>query len=155
MLPKLSQPVVNPNRLRFEYGAAMISNVRIAVGAPDTRSKLITEGKLVTYGIYFDVNKDVVKAESFGTLKSIADVLKENPDVRIKIVGHTDSDGDNAKNLDLSQRRAKSVMNELVNVFGIEASRMETDGMGETKPVAPNDTPVNKALNRRVEFIKL
>ena len=146
---------VNPNRLRFEYGAAMISNVRIAVGAPDTRSKLITEGKLVTYGIYFDVNKDVVKAESFGTLKSIADVLKENPDVRIKIVGHTDSDGDNAKNLDLSQRRAKSVMNELVNVFGIEASRMETDGMGETKPVAPNDTPVNKALNRRVEFIKL
>ena len=85
----------------------------------------------------------------------IADVLKENPDVRIKIVGHTDSDGDNAKNLDLSQRRAKSVMNELVKVFGIDASRIETDGMGETKPVAPNDTPVNKALNRRVEFIKL
>lgn len=146
---------VKPDRLRFEYGAAMISNVRIAVGAPDMRNKLITEGKLVTYGIYFDVNKDVVKAESFGTIKSIADVLKENPDVRIKIIGHTDSDGDNAKNLDLSQRRAKSVMNELVNMFGIEASRIETDGMGETKPVAPNDTPVNKALNRRVEFIKL
>ena len=146
---------VKPDRLRFEYGAAMISNVRIAVGAPDMRNKLITEGKLVTYGIYFDVNNDVVKAESFGTIKSIADVLKENPDVRIKIIGHTDSDGDNAKNLDLSQRRAKSVMNELVNMFGIEASRIETDGMGETKPVAPNDTPVNKALNRRVEFIKL
>ena len=146
---------VQPDRLRFEYGAILVSNVRIAVGAPDTRSKLITEGKLVTYGIYFDVNKDVVKAESFGTMKSIADVLKENSDVRIKIVGHTDSDGDNAKNLDLSQRRAKSVMNELVKVFGIDASRIETDGMGETKPVAPNDTPVNKALNRRVEFIKL
>lgn len=146
---------VKPDRLRFEYGAAMISNVRIAVGAPDMRNKLITEGKLVTYGIYFDVNKDVVKAESFGTIKGIADVLKENPDVRIKIIGHTDSDGDNAKNLDLSQRRAKSVMNELVNMFGIQTSRIETDGMGETKPVAPNDTPVNKALNRRVEFIKL
>ena len=146
---------VQPDRLRFEYGAILISNVRIAVGAPDTRSKLITEGKLVTYGIYFDVNKDVVKAESFGTMKSIADVLKENPDVRVKIIGHTDSDGDNAKNLDLSQRRAKSVMNELVKVFGIDASRLETDGMGETKPVAPNDTPVNKALNRRVEFVKL
>ena len=88
-------------------------------------------------------------------MKSIADVLKENPDVRIKIVGHTDSDGDNAKNLDLSQRRAKSVMNELDKVFGIDASRMETDGMGETKPIAPNDTPSNKALNRRVEFVKL
>ena len=146
---------VQPDRLRFEYGAILISNVRIAVGAPDTRNKLITEGKLVTYGIYFDVNKDVVKAESFGTMKSIADVLKENPDVRVKIIGHTDSDGDNAKNLDLSQRRAKSVMNELVKVFGIDASRLETDGMGETKPVAPNDTPVNKALNRRVEFVKL
>ena len=88
-------------------------------------------------------------------MKSIADVLKENPDVRIKIVGHTDSDGENAINLDLSQRRAISVMNELVKVFGIDASRMETDGMGETKPIAPNDTPSNKALNRRVEFVKL
>ncbi len=73
---------VKPDRIRFEYGAAMISNVRIAVGAPDTRNKLITEGKLVTYGIYFDVNKDVVKPESYGTLKEIANVLQENPDVR-------------------------------------------------------------------------
>ncbi len=52
---------MKPDRLRFEYGAAMISNIRIAVGAPDMRNKLMTEGKLVTYGIYFDVNKDVVK----------------------------------------------------------------------------------------------
>ena len=140
---------------RGASSASYVSNIKITTASPDTRSKLLTEGKLVTYGIYFDVNKDVVKAESFGTMKSIADVLKENPDVRIKIVGHTDSDGDNAKNLDLSQRRAKSVMNELVKVFGIDASRMETDGMGETKPIAPNDTPSNKALNRRVEFVKL
>ena len=140
---------------RGASSASYVSNIKITTASPDTRSKLLTEGKLVTYGIYFDVNKDVVKAESFGTMKSIADVLKENPDVRIKIVGHTDSDGENAKNLDLSQRRAKSVMNELVKVFGIDASRMETDGMGETKPIAPNDTPSNKALNRRVEFVKL
>ena len=140
---------------RGASSASYVSNIKITTASPDTRSKLLTEGKLVTYGIYFDVNKDVVKAESYGTLKSIADVLKENPDVRVKIIGHTDSDGDNAKNLDLSQRRAKSVMNELVKVFGIDASRLETDGMGETKPVAPNDTPVNKALNRRVEFVKL
>ena len=140
---------------RGASSASYVSNIKITTASPDTRSKLLTEGKLVTYGIYFDVNKDVVKVESYGTLKSIADVLKENPDVRVKIIGHTDSDGDNAKNLDLSQRRAKSVMNELVKVFGIDASRLETDGMGETKPVAPNDTPVNKALNRRVEFVKL
>jgi outer membrane protein OmpA-like peptidoglycan-associated protein len=72
-----------------------------------------------------------------------------------KIVGHTDADGNYASNLDLSKRRALSVKNELVKTFGIDASRLETDGMGETKPVALNDTPSNKALNRRVEFIKL
>jgi OmpA-OmpF porin, OOP family len=132
-----------------------ISNFRITDASPDMRSKLLTEGKLISYGIYFDVNKDVVKPESYGTLKGIADVLKENPDVKVKIVGHTDSDGANAANLDLSKRRGASVKDELVKDFGIDASRLESDGMGETQPVAPNDTPVNKALNRRVELIKL
>jgi outer membrane protein OmpA-like peptidoglycan-associated protein len=155
-LPKaFNFPGVKMDRIRIEYGAALITNIRIAVGAPDTRSKLITEGKLVTYGIYFDVNKADVKPESYGTLKDIATVLNENPDVRVKIIGHTDSDGDDAKNLDLSKRRAESVKMELSKAFGIAESRMETDGMGETQPVAPNDTPVNKALNRRVEFVKL
>jgi OmpA-OmpF porin, OOP family len=135
--------------------ASYISNIKITNAAPDMRSKLLTEGKIVSYGIYFDVNKDVVKPDSYGTLKGIADVLKENPDVRVKIAGHTDSDGADAANLDLSKRRGASVKNELVKSFGIDASRLESDGMGETKPVAPNDTPVNKALNRRVEFIKL
>lgn len=146
---------VKMNRLRFESGAAMFTNVRVAVGAPDTRNKLITEGRLVTYGIYFDVNKDVVKPESYATLKEIAGALTDNPGVRIKIIGHTDSDGADAANLDLSKRRAESVKNELAKTFSIDPSRIETDGAGETKPVAPNDTPVNKALNRRVEFIKL
>jgi outer membrane protein OmpA-like peptidoglycan-associated protein len=146
---------VKINRIRFEDGAAMVTNIRVAVGAPDTRNKLITEGRLVTYGIYFDVNKDVVKPESYGTLKEIATALTENPDVRVKILGHTDSDGADAANLDLSKRRAESVKNELVKTFSIDAARIETDGMGETKPIAPNDTPVNKALNRRVEFVKL
>lgn len=155
-LPRAFQTgCVKPDRLRFESGAAMISNVRVAVGAPDTRNKLITEGKLITYGIYFDVNKDVVKPESYGTLKEIATVLQENPDVKVKIIGHTDSDGSDAANLDLSRRRGAAVRNELVKTFGIDASRLESDGMGESQPVAPNDSPANKALNRRVEFIKL
>jgi OmpA-OmpF porin, OOP family len=155
-LPKaFPLPTVKMDRIRFEEGAAMFTNVRIAVGNPDMRSKLITEGKLVTYGIYFDVNKDVVKPESYSTLKSIATILTENPDVKVKIVGHTDSDGADAANLDLSKRRGASVKNELVKTFGIDAARLESDGLGETVPVAPNDTPSNKALNRRVELIKL
>jgi len=132
-----------------------VSNIRITTAGADTRSKLLTEGKLVSYGIYFDVNKDIVKPESYGALNDIAKVLKENPDVRVKIVGYTDSDGADAANLDLSKRRAASVRNELVKSFGIEGSRLESDGKGEASPVAPNDTPSNKALNRRVEFIKL
>lgn len=148
------------NRLcfRLSRGASCgsyISNLRITSAAPDMRSKLLTEGKLISYGIYFDVNKDVVKPESYGTFKEIASVLTENPEVKIKIVGHTDSDGADPANLDLSKRRGSSVKDKLVKDFGIDASRLEPDGMGETQPIAPNDTPVNKALNRRVEFIKL
>jgi outer membrane protein OmpA-like peptidoglycan-associated protein len=134
--------------------ASYVSNIKITTASPDTRNKLLTEGKLVTYGIYFDVNKDVVKPESYGTLNDIAKILNEVPDVKVKIVGHTDSDGQDAANLDLSQRRAASVKVELAKTFGVNADRLVTDGMGESQPVAPNDTPSNKALNRRVEFIK-
>ncbi len=155
-LPRAFQSgCAKPDRIRFENGAAMVSNIRVAAGAPDMRSKLLTEGKLVSYGIYFDVNKDIVKPESYATLKEIASILTENPDVRIKIVGHTDSDGADAANLELSKRRGESVKNELVRTFSIDASRIESDGQGESQPVAPNDSPANKALNRRVEFIKL
>jgi len=151
---------VKLNRLcfRLSRGASSgsyISNLRITDAAPDMRNKLLTEGKLVSYGIYFDVNKDVVKSESYGTIKEIAKVLTDNPDVKIKIVGHTDSDGDDKSNLDLSKRRAASVKNVLVKDFGIDAARIETDGKGETESVAKNDSAVNKALNRRVEFIKI
>ena len=157
-LPKVFKPGFQINMMRFELwesGNPMITNFRIAAGLPDTRNKLLTEGKLITYGIYFDVNKDVVKPESYGTLKEIATILNEVPDVKVKILGHTDSDGQDAANLDLSKRRAASVKAELAKNFGVSEDRIVTDGMGESQPVAPNDTPVNKALNRRVEFVKL
>lgn len=133
----------------------MVANVRYAVGAPDTRNKLITEGKFVTRGILFDVNSDKIKPESYGVLKEIGTVLKENPTVKVKIIGHTDADGDDAKNLDLSKRRAAAVKNALSNEFGIAADQMETDGKGESQPSDQNTTPQGKANNRRVEFIKL
>ena len=140
---------------RGASSGSYISNIKITTASPDTRNKLLEEGKLITYGIYFDVNKDVVKPESNGALNDIAKILNEVPDVKVKITGHTDSDGQDAANLDLSKRRAASVKAELAKSFGVNADRLETDGLGESQPVAPNDTPSNKALNRRVEFVKL
>jgi len=132
-----------------------ISNFRIATGLPDMRNKLITEGKLISYGIQFDVNSDKIKPESFATIKEIAQVLKDNPTIKIKIIGHTDSDGDDASNLDLSKRRAVSVKTELIKTWNIDAERLDTDGKGETMPLSPNDSGINKAKNRRVEFVKI
>ncbi len=146
---------VKMDRLRFEDGAALVSNIRVAVGAPDMRSKLITEGRLVTRGILFDVNSDKIKPESYGTLKEIAKVLSDNADVKVRIIGHTDSDGSDESNLDLSKRRAASIKNSLASEFGIDAARMETDGKGESEPAADNNTAEGKANNRRVEFLKL
>lgn len=135
--------------------AYFLSNLRVAVGAPDTRHKFLEIGKYSTTGIKFDVNSDKIKGESFGTLKDFASVLTENPNARVKIVGHTDSDGDDATNLSLSKKRADAVKAALNKEFGIDNSRMETEGKGETQPADNNTTAEGKANNRRVEFIKL
>ena len=131
-----------------------LSNLRVAVGAPDTRNKLVTQGKWVTHGILFDVNSARVRPESYGTLKEIAGVLQEDAALKVQIVGHTDSDGDTAPNLDLSKRRAASVRDALAKEFSIDAARLTTDGKGEGEPIDKNETPAGKANNRRVEFIK-
>lgn len=132
-----------------------ITNLRLAVGAPDTRKKMLEQNKWVTHGILFDVNSANIKPESYGTLKEMANVLKEYADLKVKIVGYTDADGADAANLDLSKRRAASVKSALAKEFGIDEGRMETDGKGEGEPIDKNDNPAGKANNRRVEFIKL
>jgi len=157
-LPRGLKPKYKYNIFRMETledAKPLIGNFRIAAGLPDMRNKLLKDGKFISYGVLFDVNSDKIKPESNATLKELADILKENPALRINIVGHTDSDGDDASNLDLSKRRSASVKTELSGKFGIDASRLETDGKGESAPLAPNDSAVNKAKNRRVEFIKL
>jgi len=163
-LPKALPPSAELTGFQMEmgqYGSEAsnynyyLSNLKIAEATADTRSKLITEGNWSTTGILFDVNSDKIKPTSYGVLKEIATTLKENPDVKVKIIGHTDSDGDDAKNLDLSKRRAAAVKIILASEFSIEPSRMETDGSGETKPAGDNKTPEGKAQNRRVEFAKL
>lgn len=152
------------NRVGFKFNSTLytpeqfgvfVSNIVVAEGTADLRSKLLNDGKLVTTGILFDINSDRIKPESSGLLKEIATVLKENASVRIKILGHTDSDGDDAKNMELSKRRAAAVKDILNREFGIQANRLEYDGLGESKPVAENNSKEGKAKNRRVEFIKI
>jgi len=136
-------------------GNYYLSNLRLAVGIPDTRKKILEQNKWVTHGILFDVNSATIKPESYGTLKEMATVMNEYADLKVKIVGHTDADGNDASNLELSKKRAASVKETLAKEFGIDASRMETDGKGESEPIDKNDTPAGKANNRRVEFIKI
>jgi OmpA-OmpF porin, OOP family len=141
-------PIPDP---RFAY---YISHIKIATGLPDTRHKLIEEGKFSTTGILFDVNSATIKPESNGVLKEIADALTKFPDFKVKIIGHTDSDGSDAPNLTLSDKRAAAVKEALTKDFGIDESRMITEGKGEKEPVADNKTKEGKMQNRRVEFVK-
>jgi OmpA-OmpF porin, OOP family len=152
---KFGAQYMNFSNGREQDDEFMISNIRYAVAGEDTRSKLITEGKFVTNGILFDVNSDNIKPESGSVLKEIATILQENPTVRVKIIGHTDSDGADAANLALSKKRAVAVKTALSSFYGIEGSRLETDGKGESQPLNKNANSSEKATNRRVEFIKL
>lgn len=137
-----------------EEAGFFVTNIKLAAGSADTRSKLLTEGKLVTTGILFDLGSDMIKAVSHPVLKEIADVLKESPSTKISIIGHTDNIGEAAVNLDLSRKRAIAVKTYLEKEFGIEGGRMNTEGKGAAQPVASNDTPEGRANNRRVEFIR-
>ena len=152
------------NQIYFEVGhtnyneeqyAIYVSNIKAATGKPDARHKLIEEGKFSTTGILFDFQSAVIKPESYAVVKDIANVLKENASIRVKVIGHTSSDGDDKANMELSVKRAAAVKELLISEFGLDAARFESEGKGETQPVADNKSKEGKVLNRRVEFIKL
>jgi len=103
-------------------------------------------------GIHFETAKDIIRPESFPILNNVVQIMAENPNYNLEINGHTDNVGKPDMNQDLSERRAASVKRYLVN-NGISESRLTTAGFGDTRPVVPNTTVENKALNRRVEFI--
>ena len=130
-------------------------NFKLAAGGDQNIiGKAFTDGKYISHGINFDVNKSSIKPTSMGELNAIAKILKENSALKVEIGGHTDADGDDTSNLKLSEARASSVKNQLITM-GIDGSRLSTRGYGETKPLAPNTTFEGKAENRRVEFVKV
>jgi outer membrane protein OmpA-like peptidoglycan-associated protein len=131
-----------------------IKNVRIAKGAVPLYDKFLVDGKFVTTGIKFDVNKASIKPESMGTINYVVKMMVDHPELKFSVEGHTDSDGEEASNLKLSEARAKAVLDAMVKL-GIDNTRLKSKGHGESKPMTGNDTPEGKAQNRRVEFVKM
>ncbi len=132
----------------------MIKNIRIAEGAVQLYDRFLTDGKIVANGIKFDSGKATLKPESMGVINEIVKLMKQHPEIKFSIEGHTDSDGDSQFNLNLSEQRANTVMNELIEQ-GIDGERMVSKGFGEDVAIADNATPEGKANNRRVEFVKM
>ena len=110
-------------------------------------------GSVALY-INFETGKSQIKPESEPIIDQIFKMLKQNPDLKVSIEGHTDNVGSEKSNRTLSESRAKSVMNALVSK-GINVSRIQYKGWGQTKPIADNNTEEGKAKNRRVEIVKL
>lgn len=133
----------------------LIGPIRIAAGGLDLYGRLERDGRVATQGILFATNSARIRPESTPTLEAIARALREHPDLRLGIEGHTDSDGDEAHNRTLSEQRAQAVVSYLKDRHGIAASRMEASGHGESRPAADNGTPEGKQQNRRVELVRL
>ncbi len=114
--------------------------------------ELNRSGRVAVYGIYFDTGKAAVKPESAKVLGEVAKLLQENPELKVRVEGHTDNVGKG--NLELSKKRAAAVKEWLVK-NGVEAGRLSTDGFGDTKPVADNQSDEGRAKNRRVELVKI
>jgi len=126
-------------------------------GCPDTKPMPVMEkkgAKLTLKGVNFETGSAELTPESFAILDEVIPGLKDNPEVMIEIRGYTDSQGAAAANQRLSERRAKAVMQYLID-HGIEASRLRAVGFGEKDPVASNETPEGRAQNRRIEMVRI
>lgn len=126
----------------------------VTVNAATLANDIGRTGHASVYGIYFDTGKADVKPESDGTLKEIAELLQQQAQLKLYVVGHTDNVGNFASNQELSQRRADAVAQLLSTKYGVPAARLKSVGDGPSAPVASNDSEEGRAKNRRVELVK-
>lgn len=126
----------------------------ITVNAASLANDINRTGHAAVYGIYFDTGKADIKPESDATLKEIGKLLQGNPDLKLYVVGHTDNQGALDMNMDLSRRRAQSVLTALTAKYGVPVARLRAYGSGPYAPVASNDDEEGRAKNRRVELVK-
>jgi outer membrane protein OmpA-like peptidoglycan-associated protein len=128
-------------------------NKIVFINATEMEKQIVSAGRVNLYGILFDFDKDIPRPESKPTLIEIGKLMGAKPQLKLKVVGHTDDRGSNDYNLDLSRRRAANVVAALVSDYGIASDRLISEGAGEGMPIAPNETDEGRAKNRRVELI--
>jgi len=126
----------------------------ITIDAATMAGDIVRSGHASIYGILFDTDKADLKPESDAALKEIVKLLKDNPTLRLHVVGHTDSTGSLEHNMALSGRRAEAVTKMLTTKYGVATNRLRAHGIGPIAPVATNRTEEGKALNRRVELVE-
>jgi outer membrane protein OmpA-like peptidoglycan-associated protein len=149
------------NSLVFSVGSGIddahfyVANLRLAAAGEDRRHALLETGHFETNEILFDSGLSSLQMGSTSVLDELGQLLEENTDFDLTIVGHTDADGRSESNQKLSEDRARSVKEYLTDNFAIKGSRLQTQGRGADMPVASNDTEDGKQKNRRVEFIKI
>lgn len=161
-IPRFIEKLDVLNYLKFHvYGLkdgeerVFIKNLKVAEGGVDLRRELLSKGKVSTNGILFDSGSSNIKAQSYGIIRQISQVLMQDESIKLNIIGHTDADGTDTANLKLSKDRANAVKEALIKVYKISGDRLQTDGKGEAEPVDDNTTAKGKAQNRRVEFVKI
>lgn len=152
-IPRTDKLYIDLNGLA-EY-PILFGNLSVNAGGRAIYDALLADGRVATQGILFDTGSDRLRPESTPTLKEIGEMLKAHADLRIRIEGHTDNVGNPDFNQKLSERRAAAVKTFLEKEYGIDGSRLEAQGFGDTRPVASNDTPEGRQANRRVELVKL
>jgi OmpA-OmpF porin, OOP family len=138
-----------------EADPILVGAVRIAGGGADLYGRLERDGRVATQGILFATNSDRIRPESTPTLEEIGRMLRDHPGLRIRIEGHTDSEGGEDHNQELSVRRADSVKQFLVERYGVDDSRLESAGFGASRPVSDNASAEGRQQNRRVELVRL
>jgi outer membrane protein OmpA-like peptidoglycan-associated protein len=126
------------------------------VADPDALAKDIkSTGHVAVYGIYFEFDSYAIKPESAPTLEAIAKMLKDNPSLRLYVVGHTDMVGTLGYNMELSSKRAGAVVSALVKEHAVAAQRLDPRGVGPLCPIRTNRTEEGRKLNRRVELVEI
>ncbi|WP_029987870.1 MULTISPECIES: OmpA family protein [unclassified Serratia (in: enterobacteria)] len=128
--------------------------VKVNVLDVSAMQKALNEsGKVAVYGVYFDTDKAEIKTESKPALDEMGKLLRDNPKLKVYVVGHTDNQGNLASNIDLSQMRADAVVKTLVSSYQISADRLSAKSVGPLSPLTSNDTEEGRAKNRRVELV--